>query len=352
MAQVRAGEGDVSVRLVWPFVRAGGIDGPTVALFARAGFDVDSFLAPAGRVPHRLAVDALRAYVTRTGDEAVGLRAGAAVEVDDLGLVGHAARCSATVRDALRLVSRFAPVIDGAARIALLDAGDESFFGVQIGDVEPRLATIDDFVLAAVHTLVAQWTGSAEPALEVHVVQPRPAYARAYDEAFGAPVRFNMPQAGILASTRWLERRMPRPRPDVLAIVERTLRVRIDAQAPAIRQRVAAIVTTQLPTGRLSMGSVAREMSMSVSTLGRRLNDEGARFGEIVDETRRGVADTLLRRPQRSVSEVAALVGFSHVSAFHSAFRRWTGMSPSDYRATLVRDARDDRRSGTAEDGV
>jgi AraC-like DNA-binding protein len=173
--------------------------------------------------------------------------------------------------------------------------------------------------------------------LEVHFIHARPAHERAYEDTFGAPVRFHMPRSGILVAARWLDRPMPHSRPDVLAVVEHALGRLVDAKSPGIRGRVASIVTAQLPTGRMSMGSVAREMRMSVSTLARRLGDEGARFGEIVDGTRRTMADTLLRRPQRSVGEIAALVGFSHVSAFHTAFRRWTGMSPTDYRAHLER---------------
>jgi AraC-like DNA-binding protein len=119
-------------------------------------------------------------------------------------------------------------------------------------------------------------------------------------------------------------------------LFEKRLRLQVDDLSPGVRREVAALVIAELPSGRLSMKTVARKLSMSVATLGRRLKDEGASFAEIVDETRRAIAETHLRASRMSVSEIAFLVGFSNAPAFYSAFRRWTGMSPSGYRALVL----------------
>jgi AraC-like DNA-binding protein len=336
MAQTRAREGDVAVRLAWPFVRVVGIDAASAALFAREGYDASVFVAAEGRLPLRLALDVLAAYVARTGDETVGLRAGAAIELEDLGLVGAAARCCATVGAALRLVTRYGSLLGGAAQVSMTDAGEEVLFGVQIADGAPRPAAANDFVLAGMLSLARRWSASAEPPLELHLAHPRPHYAAVYPAMLEAPLRFGMPQNGFVVPRKWLALPMPHPQPDVLDVVERQLRPRLEEVSTGTRDRVAAIVRSRLPRGRLSMRSVAREMSLSVSTLGRRLGDEGVRYGAIVDETRRELAEALLRRRHRSVGEIAVLLGFAHTSAFHSAVRRWTGMSPSEYRARLL----------------
>jgi AraC-like DNA-binding protein len=71
---------------------------------------------------------------------------------------------------------------------------------------------------------------------------------------------------------------------------------------------------------------------MSTRTLHRRLYEEGTSFVDLLDETRRELAAGYIRRSDYSVGEVAYLLGFAETSSFNRAFRRWTGMSPSEYR--------------------
>ena len=81
---------------------------------------------------------------------------------------------------------------------------------------------------------------------------------------------------------------------------------------------------------------VGRSLGLSPPTLRRRLEAENATFSEIVDEVRRQMAEQELRG-QRSVSEIAFGLGFSSVSAFDRAFKRWLSMLPTEYRARCSR---------------
>lgn len=80
------------------------------------------------------------------------------------------------------------------------------------------------------------------------------------------------------------------------------------------------------------MTSVAAALAMSPPTLRRRLEEDGTTFSALVDETRRDLAEQYLRNPKKAVDEVASLLGFGHVPTFHRAFRRWTGVTPSQHR--------------------
>jgi AraC-like DNA-binding protein len=81
------------------------------------------------------------------------------------------------------------------------------------------------------------------------------------------------------------------------------------------------------------MEVTAQRLAMSVATLRRRLEEEHATFSGIVDELRRQLAEGYLRDDQPTVSEVAFLLGFSDVAAFGRAFKRWHGISPTEFRA-------------------
>jgi AraC-like DNA-binding protein len=72
---------------------------------------------------------------------------------------------------------------------------------------------------------------------------------------------------------------------------------------------------------------------MSVATLRRRLEEESITFSGIVDDVRQGLSKQYLGDQALSVTEIAFLLGFSSVTAFGRAFKRWTGVSPVAFRA-------------------
>jgi AraC-like DNA-binding protein len=84
--------------------------------------------------------------------------------------------------------------------------------------------------------------------------------------------------------------------------------------------------------GPVVLSELARRLGMSGRTLQRRLVEEGTTYRAVIDEVRRGWAEQLLGEARASSGEVAALLGFADVPAFHRAFVRWTGMTPASFR--------------------
>jgi AraC-like DNA-binding protein len=81
-----------------------------------------------------------------------------------------------------------------------------------------------------------------------------------------------------------------------------------------------------------SFARVAENMRFTPQTLRRRLRNEGFTYQEIKDQFRRDKAISYLSRPEISLDEVAYQLGFSESSAFHRAFKKWTGTTPGAYR--------------------
>jgi AraC-like DNA-binding protein len=77
---------------------------------------------------------------------------------------------------------------------------------------------------------------------------------------------------------------------------------------------------------------VARRLGTSARTLQRRLREEGTSFAAELDAVRRERAEAFLRAPDVSIAEVSWLLGFAEQSAFTRAFRRWTGVAPTEWR--------------------
>lgn len=102
-----------------------------------------------------------------------------------------------------------------------------------------------------------------------------------------------------------------------------------------LSDRVLAIFGDDLSRRLPGADAVSKRLGMSVSTLRRQLLDEGTSFQKLKDECRQAAAMQYLATNDLTYTEIAGLLGFDEVSAFFRAFRRWTGTTPTGYRASL-----------------
>ncbi|GAA4029210.1 AraC family transcriptional regulator [Actimicrobium antarcticum] len=98
--------------------------------------------------------------------------------------------------------------------------------------------------------------------------------------------------------------------------------------AAQIRRRLRAAARTEWPDFEV----VADSLNMTPSTLRRRLDEEGQSFQAIKDQLRRDMAIDYLCHTAKSVADIAGELGFAEASAFHRAFKKWTGACPGEYR--------------------
>ena len=108
-------------------------------------------------------------------------------------------------------------------------------------------------------------------------------------------------------------------------------------QAPTtLRSTVEGAVTQLLPHGKANLVNVSRDLAIGSRTLTRRLGDEGLTFKKVLDESRVALAKRYLGERDLPLTEVAWLLGYNEVSAFFHAFKRWTGMTPRQFRMRLT----------------
>jgi AraC-like DNA-binding protein len=100
---------------------------------------------------------------------------------------------------------------------------------------------------------------------------------------------------------------------------------------------VVSRIVERLPDGPPSQSQIAAAMHVSNRTLQRKLKDEGTSFIDLLQDARLNLARKYLAQPQRSIVEIAYLLGFSEPSTFSRAFKRWTGSAPAEYRADKLR---------------
>ncbi len=98
-----------------------------------------------------------------------------------------------------------------------------------------------------------------------------------------------------------------------------------------ITRAVTKQILSHLDSKTLTIGSIAKEMSISVRTLQNRLKSEGKVFSELLQETREQLAKKCSRE-NYTVEDITFLLGFSEPSVFRKAFKKWTGSTPKEYR--------------------
>jgi AraC-like DNA-binding protein len=84
------------------------------------------------------------------------------------------------------------------------------------------------------------------------------------------------------------------------------------------------------------MKLAARELGISERSLRRRLEDEGSSFRAVTQTVLEETARSMLRNPDLTVHETSYALGFARPTAFHRAFKRWTGITPVQYRADAL----------------
>ncbi len=185
---------------------------------------------------------------------------------------------------------------------------------------------------------VSCWlVGRRIPILRTEFSYPEPVHSAEYRLMYSAELSFNRPNTVIAFDASYLS--LPvvqneRSIKEFLRTAPESILVKYkngSSLNARIRRRLRQFLPGEVP----DFESLAEELNMTPATMRRRLHDEGESYQSIKDQLRRDLAIGYLSHSDRSVMDIALELGFSERSAFHRAFRKWTGASPGEFRRTL-----------------
>ena len=159
-----------------------------------------------------------------------------------------------------------------------------------------------------------------------------PANPQPCQRFFRAPVRFDSGESAMIFERRWLDRPLPPVEPQTRRRIETEARARQAIMAVNFPDAVHMVLRKKLLIGDCSMDSVAQLLGMHRRTLDRRLQRHGWRYGELLENVQSDLARQLLCDTTMPIQHVAEALRFSNAANFATAFRRWTGVTPSEYR--------------------
>ena len=211
---------------------------------------------------------------------------------------------------------------------------------------ETEVEAADVYGLSVWHRFYCWLVGTPIELREVHFArrEPENSERRAkYERLFDCPVLYGQERDEILFDVRFLEyplvhteeslKKFLRSAPYPLMVMSNS---RDDNSLVA---RVRAMIGHDFSQGSPNFERITSALNMSAPTLRRRLKKEGTSFQVLKDECRRDAAINYLCNSELSINAIAALMGFTDPSAFHRCFKKWTGMTPGEYRQSERRES-------------
>lgn len=322
-----------------------------VAFIERLGGDVDGIFGNAGIAPDMAGAPTLKlslnAYCTlfeeaskRTHHDNFGLWFGHQFQPRDLGLWGYAVVSAPTLGAALDQLVTLFPYHQEQSSMRLAAAPDGLLrleYKIDAPQIIDRRQDAE-LSLGMFQNVFRESLGRQWAAEEVHFEHPRPADWHDHEKAFGAPVIFSQPTNALLFRRQALAHAMPGRDGrlmDMMRMCLEKLARRADLRE-SIADRVRSAIRARLPDGYPALEVIAAALRLSPAAVQRALAREGLSYVTLIEMTRRELALAYMRQRQLPFSEIALLLGYSELSAFSRAVRRWTGASPSAYRARAL----------------
>jgi len=168
---------------------------------------------------------------------------------------------------------------------------------------------------------------------EVRLTRPTPARPTRHAALLGGPVQFGCGAAALRLSPATWAAALPSADPGLQAtLAELAERAGLGRAADGeLKLQVRSRLRLLLPEGSVAAGDVAGALGLSERTLHRRLRAEGTSFREVLEAFREAEAERLLGEGRVPLGEVALWLGFSDQTAWNRAFRRWKGLSPTEW---------------------
>jgi len=303
--------------------------------FSELGLDYEQLHDSDARFPDEAVIQLWQMLLDKTNDQCAGLRVSDFWHPTSFHALGYAWMASHNLKEAFERLVRYNHFISVNQRFEFSETSSDYRFTFH--ESEPPYtfpAIFYDAGMSFLKRLCDETYGPGFSFLRVDLKRQEPECAHKFRGRFKAPVVFSAPGNTVYMSKKIVLKPLSTANADLARINEEVVDAYInDIQQGSLSKKVMSRLIERLPSGHVTQEEVAASLFMSARTLQRKLHDEQTSYKALLNETRIELAKRYMASSRSQVSEVAYLLGFSETGNFTRAFKRWTGMLPSEYRA-------------------
>ena len=327
------------LRLLMDYVSRSGLSADD--LLAQAEIDAKGLSDPNGRVSYARFHQLCEMAAQSLQEPCFGLKLGQSIQAGYLGSYGFALMSCSTATELMQQSARYSALAMDAGHNVFEQRGQE-FVRIWHSNLPgtTSLGRLQDELQQAIGVSLARSLVN-RPDLNPNWVSfqyAQPDDVSVYEALFQCPLRFNAPETAMAIDAALLTLPLPHANAQVCRIMDDLCTQLLKQLGSSLEPPWLAIarktVLESFKQGCPGIGRVAQAAGMTEGQFKERLSERGLSFRSFIDELRRALAVGYMRDPDLGLVDVAYLLGFSEQSAFQRAFKRWTGMSPGDYRRT------------------
>jgi AraC-like DNA-binding protein len=309
---------------------------PASELLSAVGLCREQLTEPDALIPFTAHVRLLENAALALGEPCFGVRLGASVELTEAGLLAYVLLNSRDLDGALRNLCRYLPIVtEGCVSELRRDDDEVRLLFSFVESVGMGSRQLPEFGATLMVRIIDNMTGHQVWPLrvELHHAPACPTLAR----QLGVPVVTGQLRSALVLNAASLAVPVVNADARLLGLLRRyadeVLARRVGHDD--LVARAERWILENLHTGQVGVARLARSLGMSDRTLARRLAERGLTPAGLADDLRRQLAGKYLAERSFPLGRITYLLGYSDLSAFTRAFRRWTGRTPSEWRAEL-----------------
>jgi AraC-like DNA-binding protein len=275
-----------------------------------------------------------------TGDRYFGLHRGSEFRLEGGGLLAYLGVCSETVEEVFNNLTRY--VATSSDGFAIGSDRGEAAFRLMLHVSDPLWSScnhLSEFVFARFLKCLRLITNSQMHPVEVQFAHARKEPDSECQRFFRCKVRFSRNIDAAEWTRSVLEMRIPTSDARLNLLLrkygDRLLQQVKSKTDESFADEVTAAAARFLSSGNVSVRKVSRSLNVSERTMQRRLEQAGLSFNGLVRQLRQELAEAWLQTGKFDIKHISYMLGYSDVSAFSRAYKRWTGLSPTQGRGKV-----------------
>lgn len=288
------------------------------------------------RLPERHMPALLRLLIETFPGRPIGLEMASTVPFAFMGVLLLSTRHATSLRECLRVVEKYRAVLSSSLMITINESELETRLEIFHPLDDDDLGCASDFTLATAVRYLRKVLGLKDALIRVELAHAPIGEPESYADFFGVDVVFAAQSNALVFRSARLDEPLPHGNRSAFRLVLAHLdRVREHELSRRVNPSLAPIVDAILENaenGLYEVGALARRLALTPRSLQRHVAAQGLTVRSLLDRARKSHALRLLADPQRSVGEVARVLGYAGEASFRRAFRRWTGTSPTEAR--------------------